>query len=210
MNKCWLFIKQQVPNIIIIAFFLSFGYIWGPHMWADSEINSYNWWFDTYGHMTWGFVFSFIVLYKFRIWAPGTYITAGKIFVILIVVAITTLGQIVIWEGGEWTYDKLRPHYFPNWPEAQKGSEDTTLDNIITAFFALLSMTFWRGGAFIYEKWRPNEARKERIKERRAKAKAWGEETLEEDQLTKKQMWREFKRTVKRKKETLKHKIHKN
>lgn len=96
-----------------------------------------------------------------------------------IIAFVTTVIEVIFWEIFiEWLlWDSwLQPAYF-NWlAKAQKGSEDTMMDIVVSLLGVISAMlAWWAGRKFYAWKW-PNEDAEEAIEEAREKNELFAEE----------------------------------
>jgi len=149
-------------NWIILFGNLAFFYIWGYKGWQEAEYNTSAWWFDAYGHMIFGFVWAFILLYWTRKYLRWLYVPMPKWFLALVIILVVSAIETLVWENFEFAgWDSWIQPAYPHLHKAQKGSADTMMDINFTAATALAAMIMWG----IYRKfhaWKwPNEATEE-------------------------------------------------
>lgn len=149
-------------NFLILLGNLAFFLVWGVLAWQDSEYNTSAWWFDAYGHMIFGFLWAFILLYWTRKYLRWLYVPIPKWVLAFIIISAVNSIETFLWENFELMWDFwIQPNFFPHLAKAHKGSVDTMMDINFTAAAALVAMIFW----WIYRKfcaWKwPNEAAEE-------------------------------------------------
>ena len=154
--------KRLAMNWIILFGNLIFVYIWGYKGWQEAEYNTDAWWFDSYGHMIFGFCWAFILLYWAKRYLLSLYVQIPKwVLAIVIILAVSSI-ETLVWENYEFgIWDSLIQPAYPYLPKAQKGSPDTMMDINFTTAAAILAMIFWCVyRKFCVLKW-PNEAAEE-------------------------------------------------
>ena len=189
-------------NLIMVLANLVFIYIWGVLNWGDAEVGSNGWWFDELGHVISGFGWFFIWLHLIRSYMPATYLVTNKTFLGIVIVAIVTIAEAILWEGGELLWDlKIQPDYVSFLAKAQKGSVDTILDILFTFAAAFLAMALWEiWRKFCSKKW-PDITKKEAAMEAKAKARLLAEEILKMERAHRKQVLKEIFAPLRRRKE---------
>jgi len=189
---------KRPSNIRIFSCAVLFTYVWGAHNWGDSELFSNGWWFDALGHFIFGVGLSFVMLYWIKLYAPESYILSGKLNIARQIIEDVTIIEAIFWEGFEMLWDlQIQPNYASWLAQAQKGSADTTSDIIVTALGATFAMFLWRCWRKYHEKRWPSEAEKESIESAKAKSRALAKEILATRKGHRRQIFNEFKRSLK-------------
>lgn len=172
--------NRKIINCSIALFNILFLIVWGGVAWGESELWSFGWTFDAVGHFAFCFVWGFIFLYWIKTYWRGAYVVVPKwAWALSIIAFVTTVIEVIVWEIFiEWLlWDSwLQPTYF-NWlAKAQKGSEDTMMDIVVSLLGVISAMlAWWAGRKFYAWKW-PNDDADEAIEEVREKNEAFAEE----------------------------------
>lgn len=173
-------LKRKTVNLLIVLFNILFLLIWGVLAWGESELWSFLWTFDAVGHFAFCFVWGFIFLYWIKTYWRGAYVVVPKwAWALTIIAFVTTVIEVIVWEILiEWLlWDSwLQPAYFHWLAKAQKGSEDTILDIVVSLLGAVFAMlAWWASRKFYAWKW-PNEDVEEEIEEARERNEVFAEE----------------------------------
>lgn len=148
-----------MPTTFFISYWLAHFYIWTVWGWKDTnELFTDAWWFDESGHMLYGIMGSYTLLYYYQNYAvSGTFRLFGRIFLANSIISKVTLWG-VYWEIGEFAWDIwLQPAHFDWLGKAQSDSLDTSLDIIINNAFARIALAFYGAYNILYKKLYPDE-----------------------------------------------------
>ncbi|OGF74786.1 hypothetical protein A3E06_00250 [Candidatus Giovannonibacteria bacterium RIFCSPHIGHO2_12_FULL_44_42] len=189
---------KRPSNIRILACAVLFAYVWGAHNWGDPALFSNGWWFDVLGHFIFGVGLSFVMLYWIKLYAPESYILSGKLNIARQIIEDVTIIEAIFWEGFEMLWDlQIQPNYASWLARAQNSSADTTSDIIITSLGAIFAMFLWWCWRKYHEKRWPNDTEKESIESAKAKSRALAKEILATRKSHRKQIYNEFKKSLK-------------
>lgn len=170
-------LKKVSTLALLVAFWIAFVFAWGIWYWKDAVLFSSVWWFDTVGHVVFGFFGAFTLLYLFRTYAAkGAFVFVGRTFLSILIVAIIAITG-VFWEVLElwWDYH-LQPDYFDWLAKAQKNSADTTIDILVDTIAAALAMLMYGLYSRLYERYFPDGYAKDEIEEMRIKIEHFSKE----------------------------------
>lgn len=125
-----------------------------PQVFKDTS-----WWLDFAGHFFVFFIIGLLAIYESRLILQSSFRRWRSMF-------MECLGWGALFEIGEFTFDLLRPHYFPWLDSTQKGNDDTMYDLIADASGVLAAVILWLAIKTIYSRLYPSDARAEYLAER--------------------------------------------
>lgn len=146
-------------SLAFLVFWMCFGYVWLVWGWKDtSELFSAAWWFDEAGHMLYGIMGGYTLLYYYQNYTvSGAFRLFGKLFLASSIISKITLWG-VYWEIIEFVWDIwLQPAHFDWLGKAQSDSLDTSIDIILNSMFARIAMVLYGLYNMLYKKWYPDE-----------------------------------------------------
>ena len=166
----WVAIRNHVILLIVCA---CFYFIWGQWKWRTAEFGTQEWWFDNLGHTIGGVIIARQLLYEVEYFFPTVIYRRVLTWAIpYLIIPAAALLLALGWETGEMYHDY--PWYALQ--QAQKGGADTTIDIIITVFFAYGTILIKRQLVDrLREKLHPDETKEIEL---RARIAVWHEDGI--------------------------------